>query len=85
MGAAAQLFVVMMAVMTPVILIVFIGKYFNYKTTIAKQFSELKKEIHENSKDDLEQEIAKLKERIVALESIVTDRSYNLERKISNL
>jgi hypothetical protein len=31
------------------------------------------------------QEVAELKERIVVLESIVTDRSYDLERKIGNL
>jgi hypothetical protein len=31
------------------------------------------------------QEVAGLKERIVVLESIVTDRSYDLERKIGNL
>ena len=39
----------------------------------------------QNSTADLEKEIAELKERIVVLESIVTDRNYDLDRKISNL
>ncbi len=85
MNAALQLFAIMMAVMLPVSLIVFITEYFKYKKSTNAQLGELKKEMHENSRGDLEKEIAELKERIVVLESIVTDRSYNLERKISNL
>ena len=85
MYAGIQLFSIMMAVMVPVSLLVFITEYFKYKRSTNAQLHKLKKEMHENSTDDVEKEIAELKERIVVLESIVTDRSYNLERKIGNL
>jgi SOS-response transcriptional repressor LexA len=85
MQAALQIFFIMMAVMAPVILVVFISEYFKNKRTTNAQLGELKKELHENSTDDLEKQIAELKERIVVLESIVTDRSYDLERKIGSL
>ena len=84
MQAALQIFFIMMAVMAPVILVVFISEYFKNKRTTNAQLGELKKGLHENSTDDLEKQIAELKERIVVLESIVTDRSYDLERKIGS-
>ena len=85
MNAAIQLFAIMMAVMLPVSLIVFITEYFKYKRNTNAQFGELRKELDENSTEDLQHEITDLKERIVVLESIVTDRNYDLDRKISNL
>ena len=45
----------------------------------------MQKELDANSKVDLEKEVVELRERVVVLESIVTDRSYELERKIGNL
>jgi len=85
MYAGLTLFSIMMAIILPVCLLMFISEYFKYKRSTNAQLGKLKKESNENSNDDLEKEIAELKERIVVLESIVTDRSYNLERKISNL
>ena len=85
MNAVLQLFGIMMAVMLPISLIVFITEYFKYKKSTNAQLGELKKEVNRNSRKDVEKEIAELKERIIVLESIVTDRSYNLERKIGNL
>ena len=85
MAAGLQLFAVMMAVMVPVSMLVFITEYFKYKKTTNTQLGELKQELHQNSNQELEKEIADLKARIIVLESIVTDRTYNLERKISNL
>ena len=85
MYAGLQIFSIMMAIALPVSFLLFISEYFKHKRFTNAQLGELKKESNENSNDDLEKEIAELKERIVVLESIVTDRSYNLERKISNL
>lgn len=85
MNAALQLFAIMMAVMLPVSLIVFITEYFKYKRRTSAQIGELRQEIDDNSTDELKAEIQDLKERIVVLESIVTDRSYDIDRKISNL
>lgn len=85
MNAVLQLFGVMMAVMLPVCMIVFITQYFKYKKTTNAQLGELKKEMHLNSTEELQDEVASLKERIVVLERIVTDSSYEVERKISGL
>jgi len=85
MSAALQIFSIMMAVMLPVSLIVFITEYFKYKRNTNAQLEELQKDLKENSTAELEEQITELKERIVVLETIVTDRGFELERKISNL
>ena len=85
MYAGLTLFSIMMAIILPVCLLMFISEYFKYKRSTNAQLGKLKKESNENHIEEVEKEIAELKERIVVLESIVTDRSYNLERKISNL
>ena len=68
-----------------ILLIVSVLEYFKYKKSISEKLARLNKEIHENSTDDLEKEVASLKERIQVLEAIVTDRRFDLERKIGNL
>ncbi|MCH7817691.1 MAG: hypothetical protein IIC60_14100 [Proteobacteria bacterium] len=85
MGAAAQIFIILIAIMAPVIILLFISEYMRNKRLTSEQLHELKMEMQNNSNSDQDKEIAELRERIVVLESIVTDRSYNLERKISNL
>jgi hypothetical protein len=85
MSEALELFAIMMAIMVPVSLIVFITEYFKYKRNTDAKFGDLKKQLHENSTDELEKEIAGLKERIVVLESIVTDRGYELNSRITSL
>jgi len=85
MQATMQLFGIMMAVMLSVSLIVFITEYFKLKKNTSAQTGDLQKELEKHSTKELMQEVAALKERIVVLESIVTDRSFDLERKIGNL
>lgn len=85
MSAAFQIFSIMMAVFVPISLVVFISEYFKYKRSTNAQIGDLKKEIEENSTEEMEKEIASLKERIMVLEAIVTDRGFDLERKISSL
>lgn len=85
MQAALQIFGIMMAIFLPISLIVFITEYFKYKRSTNAELGKLKKEMQDNSNGSLETEVAQLKERIIVLESIVTDRGYELERKIGNL
>ena len=85
MSAALQIFSIMMAIFVPIGLLVFITEYFKYKRSTNAQIGDLKKEIEENSTEEMEKEIAALKERIIVLETIVTDRGFELERKISSL
>ncbi|MCG8415065.1 MAG: hypothetical protein MI746_12670 [Pseudomonadales bacterium] len=85
MSAALQVFGIMMGVFLPIGMIVFISEYFKYKRSTNAQIGDLKKELEENSTAEMEKEIASLKERIMVLETIVTDRGFELEHKISNL
>ena len=80
-----DLFGVMMAVMLPVSLIVFITEYFKYKKSTESQLGTLRKEIDLNSTKELQDEVVRLKEKIEVLERIVTDSSYEVERKIQSL
>lgn len=85
MSSALTLFAVMMAIFVPIGLFVFMIQYFNYKRSTNDQIVKMQKKMEANSTQDLEKEVAALKERIIVLESIVTDRGYEIERKISNL
>ncbi len=85
MSDVLELFGVMMAVMLPVSLIVFITEYFKYKKSTESQIGKLRKEMDLNSTKELQDEVARLKERVVVLERIVTDNSYEVERKIKSL
>ena len=85
MGEALELFGVMMAIMLPVSLIVFITEYFKYKKNTQAQLGKLRKEMDLNSTKELQDEVIQLKERVVVLERIVTDKSFEVERKIQSL
>lgn len=80
-----EVFGKLMAVMLPVSLIVFITEYFKYKRSTASQLDTLRKEMDLNSTKELQDEVVQLKERIEVLERIVTDSSYEVERKIRSL
>jgi hypothetical protein len=80
-----ELFGVMMAVMLPVSLIVFITEYFKYKKSTESQLGTLRKEMDLNSTKELQDEVVLLRERVEVLERIVTDSSYEVERKIQSL
>ncbi len=85
MSAGLQIFAIMMAVFLPMAMVAFVGEYFKYKTSTRDQLQKLRAEMESNNQDDLEKSVAEMKQRIEVLEQIVTDRSYNLERKIGNL
>ena len=80
-----DLFGVMMTVMLPVSLIVFITEYFKYKKSTESQLGTLRREIDLNSTKELQDEVVRLKEKIEVLERIVTDSSYEVERKTQSL
>ena len=74
-----------MAVMLPVSLIVFITEYFKYKKSTESQLGTLRKEMDLNSTKELQDEVIRMRERVEVLERIVTDNSYEVERKIQSL
>ena len=85
MSSVLTLFGVMLAIFIPVGIFVFMVKYMENKRTTSMQILNLREELEANSIGKLETEIAELKQRIIVLESIVTERGYEVERKISNL
>ena len=85
MYAVLELFGVMMAVMVPVSIFVFIVQYFQYKKSTDERLVKLRKEMDQNSTQELQDEVVQLKKRIEILERIVTDNSYEVERKIQSL
>lgn len=80
-----EVFGKLMAVMLPVSLIVFITEYFKYKRSTASQLDTLRKEMDLNSTKELQDEVVLLRERVQVLERIVTDSSFDVERKIQSL
>lgn len=85
MSEFLELFGVMMAIMLPVSLIVFITEYFKYKKNTQSQIGKLRKEMDLNSTQELQKEVLLLRERIEVLERIVTDNTYEVDRKIQSL
>jgi len=85
MEGVLTLFGVMMAVFIPISLLVVITEHYKYKNTTSLKLANLQSEVDSNNVDELVKTVAELKERIAVLESIVTDRSYNLDRKITSL
>jgi len=85
LAGALQLFAIMMAIMIPIIMLVFVVEYFKYKKFTNRALLDLQKELAADSSDDLKKELAALQERINVLEQIITDRNYELERKIGSL
>jgi len=80
-----EVFGKLMAVMLPISLIVFITEYFKYKRSTASQLERLRKKMDLNSTKELQDDVARMRERIEVLERIVTDNSYEVERKIKSL
>ena len=85
MFAILELFGVMLAIMLPVSLIVFITEYFKYKKSTESKLGKLRKEMDLNSTKELQDEVILLRERVEVLERIVTDNSYEVDRKIQSL
>ena len=85
MSSVLTLFGVMMAIFIPISMLMFVIQYTQNKRITNDQIKKLREELDDKSSEQLEKEIADLKERIIVLESIVTDRGYEVERKISNL
>ena len=85
MMEALELFAIMMAVFVPISFPFLFSAYLNYKKQTEVEIAKLRKKVDSNSVSDLQKEILEIKERLVTLERIVTDRGYEVERKISNL
>ena len=80
-----DLLLVILTFASPILIGVFISKYFKYKSQVNVQLQQVQKELSNHSSNELQNEVNALKQRMVTIEAIVTDSGYDLNQKISNL
>lgn len=73
-----ELLLLMLAIGSPIIVIVFIVQYFRYKADVNARLAELQLDIDSKATKELQDEVARLKERLNTVEMIVTDTNYEL-------
>jgi hypothetical protein len=77
-GTVFELLLVMLAIGSPIIVIVFIVQYFRYKADVNARLADLQLEIDSKATAELQEEVMRLKQRLNTVEMIVTDSSYEL-------
>lgn len=80
MAESLELFFIMMAVMSPVVLIVLIKQYFRYRSEVNARLA-----VESEVTTELKREVALLRERLQAVETIVTDARFDLIRDINTI
>ncbi len=80
-----NLLLVILTFSSPILIGIFISKYFKYKSEMNKQLQDLRKEIDGKNTVELQKEVELLRERTEILERIVTDSKFDLDQKISKL
>lgn len=80
---ALEVLMIMLAVSSPVWLIVLVVHYFKYRAEVARHAADSKQSAEANR--DLERQVGELRERVQVLEAIVTDSRFDLNRKIAGL
>jgi hypothetical protein len=80
-----DLLLVILTFSSPILIGIFISKYFKYKSELNNQLQQLRKEIDSKNIDELQKEVELLKERTEVLERIVTDSKFDLDQKISKI
>ncbi len=80
-----NLLLVILTFSSPILIGIFISKYFKYKSEINGQLQQLRKEIDGKNTVELQKEVESLRERTEVLERIVTDSRFDLDQNISKL
>jgi len=80
-----NLLLVILTFSSPILIGIFISKYFKYKSEMNIQLQELRKDLDGKNTIELQKEVELLRERTEVLERIVTDSKYDLNQKISKL
>jgi cell division protein FtsB len=84
MGAFLEIFPIILAVSSPVLIIVFVVHYFRYRSEVAQRIRTTARDA-EAENEELRRQIKGLRERVEVLEAIVTDKKYDLGSRIANL
>ena len=80
-----NLLLVILTFSSPILIGIFISKYFKYKSELNGQLQQLRKEIDGKNTVELQKEVESLRERTEVLERIVTDSRFDLDQNISKL
>ncbi|MEH6384709.1 MAG: hypothetical protein V7780_08880 [Colwellia sp.] len=80
-----ELFLVMMALTSPILITIFVRNYFNYKSEINQKLLALQKESDSNTALSTKKTIDILIDRVIVLEKIVTNSNIDLSREINKL
>ncbi|WP_448556863.1 hypothetical protein [Thalassotalea montiporae] len=80
-----ELLLVILTFASPILIGIFISKYFKYKSEVNAQLKALQSGLDSKTNLELQNEVKALKERLAAVEAIVTDSGYELNQKIANL
>lgn len=85
MSESLELLLIMVAVSSPILLIVFIVTYFRYKAKVNDRLATIKQQVDTQATEELRREVDQLKERTRVLEEIVTDGKYELLRDFQSI
>lgn len=80
-----ELFLVMIALTSPILIIIFVRNYFNYKSEVNQKILVLQKDSDTNAVITMQERVELLIERVIVLEKIVTDNKFDLRNEINQL
>jgi len=80
-----ELFLVMLALTSPILIIIFVRNYFKYKSEVNQKILALQKDSDTEAVITMQQKVDGLVARVIALEKIVTDSKFDLGQEINQL
>jgi hypothetical protein len=80
-----ELFLVTMALTSPILVTIFVRNYFNYKSEVNQTLLVLQKECDSDAVVTIQKTLDILVKRVIVLEKIVTDRNIDLRHEINQL
>ena len=80
-----ELFLVMLALTSPILIIIFVRNYFNYKSEVNQKILALQKDTDTEAVNNMQKRVEQLAKRVIVLEKIVTDSKFEVGQEISQL
>tara|TARA_R110002153_G_scaffold166870_1_gene319428 strand:- start:5626 stop:5874 length:249 start_codon:yes stop_codon:yes gene_type:complete len=80
-----ELFLVMMALTSPILIIIFVRNYFNYKSEVNQKILALQKDSDTEAVITMQEKVEVLVAKVIVLEKIVTDSKFDLGQQINQL
>lgn len=80
-----ELFLVIMALTSPILIIIFVRNYFNYKSEVNQKILALQKDSDTEAVITMQERVEVLVARVIVLEKIVTDSKFDLGQQINQL